>query len=501
MPYSTPDLVDVSWRLTPSRMAHTLTPDRFQRWGYVEVLSHAFADAVTGTHPRQIWELPPQHGKSTVASQWGPVWALDWWPHLRIILSSYAAELAERNGRIVRNTLTEHANLLRARLADDSQAAHRWNTPEGGGLLATGVGGVATGFSADLEVIDDPFKNWQEAHSATVREAVWNWWLTVMRPRLGPTGAVIVVQTRWHEDDLAGRLKAQDASGDGDDWYVIRLPALAEPGDLLGRPDGAALCPARYDEQHLDRTRRVLGSYLFNGLYQQNPAPPEGDLLKRHWWCWWAPEGDPAVGRTVPTPAGPSRNPIRVLPDLDRVAVSWDMTWNKPSTTADWVCGQVWGAAGADRFLLDQIHGRFTFTETLTQVRVLAERWPHAAVHLVEATANGPDVIRELRHTVPGLKPVTPKGSKTVRVVAVSGHAEAGNVYLPLRSSFASGFVEEAAGFPTGSHDDRVDAFSQALNHFARNAAAVTSRQRLAAAGMPTRLPPPPRTGRAWSIR
>lgn len=503
MPYSTADLEQAAWRLTPSRLAARLTAGRYQRWGYIERLSHLYADALAGVHPRQIWMLPPQHGKSEIASRWGPVWALDWWPHLRVILASYAAELAEGNGRMVRNTLVEHSGILRARLTEDSKAAHRWNTPEGGGLLATGVGGIATGFPGDLVVVDDPFKNWQEAHSAVVREAVWNWWLTVIRTRLGPNAAVIVVQTRWHEDDLAGRLEAQDQAGEGDGWLTVRLPALAQADDPLGRPPGAALCPARYDTPYLEQTRTVLGSYLFGALYQQSPSPPEGGLLKRHWWQWWAPPGDPAVGLIVPTPAGvPPSQPVRGLPPLDRVVASWDMTWGRISDSADMVVGQVWGASQTDRFLLDQTGPhRMTFPETLVAVRELASRWPQASQHLVEATGNGPDVIRELRHVVAGLTPVTPKGSKEVRVHAVSGTVESGQVYLPLRSSWTAGLVDEAAAFPTGAHDDQVDAFSQALNRLASGGPTSTNAAELAKARLPLRLPPRQPQGRAWSVR
>jgi predicted phage terminase large subunit-like protein len=393
---------------------------------------------------------------SLLTSHWFPVWYLSLFPDRRVISASYEADFAASWGRKVRNTVAQHSTALKLEVAEDSAAANRWETRQGGGMMTAGVGGPLTGKGANLLLVDDPIKNAEEAASQTLRDKIWNWWTSTAYTRLEPDGIAVVVQTRWHEDDLVGRLLRESEHG-GEPWDVLCLPAFAEDGDMLDRAADEPLWPERFDTAALERIRTAVGSYVWNALYQQRPAPAEGGMFKRNWWRFW-----------------------RVLPErFDEVIQSWDFAF-KETRTSDFVVGQVWGRKGADKFLLDQVRARTDFTGSIAAVRLLSSRWPKAAAKLVEGKANGPAVIAALKKEISGLIEVEPQGSKESRAAAVTPQVEAGNVYLPERElhPWVSDFIEEHASFPNGAHDDQVDACSQALARLGLMATAQFTQKR-----------------------
>jgi len=395
---------------------------------------------------RLLVSFPPRHGKSHLISRWTPPWFLGNWPNKNVILATHTAEFAEEWGRGDRDILDEFGDRIGISLKGDSKAANRWNTTQGGGMVATGVGGVLVGRGAHLLLVDDPIKDDEQATSVVMRNKIWNWWRGTAYNRLEPGAAVIVVMTRWHEDDLVGRLLKDQLAG-GEQWRYIRLPALCEqPADpveqRLGRALGDPLWPARFDKDALLRIKRGSGSYFWNALYQQRPAPLEGGIFNRKWWKWY------------------SVRPAK----FDEIIQSWDMAF-KESEDSSFVVGQVWGKIGANKYLLDQIRARMEFTTTLQAVRNLSAKWPEARLKLVEDKANGPAVISTLRSQIAGLVAVKPQGSKEARAQAVSPQVEAGNVFLPAPeiAPWISDYVEELSGFPNALNDDQVDATSQAL--------------------------------------
>ena len=252
-----------------------------------------------------------------------------------------------------------------------------------------------------------------------------------------------MIQTRWHQDDLAGRLLEAARAGEGDQWRVVNFPAIAEH-DEPHRKAGEALHPERYPLEQLRAIRAAIGSRDWEALYQQRPTPDGGAIFRAEWLRFWLPKDLPET--------------------FDRMCISWDMTF-KDGDDSDYVVGQVWGRKGADFFLLDQIRGRMGFTATLAAFRTLAERWPQAQRKLVEDKANGPAVIDSLRHAVTGIIPVEPDGSKIARAHAVTTFFEAGNVRLPNPSvcGWVADYVAELTTFPAAAHDDQVDATTQAL--------------------------------------
>lgn len=436
----------------PAQFAAELSRGRWQHAPHLDLLSKAIADTIANSGAL-IVSMPPRHGKSQLTSRNVPAWYLDRWPDRRVVLASYAATFAATWGRAVRNLVTEHQDQLDVRLAADSQSKSDWATTAGGGMLTVGVGGPITGRGADLLLVDDPVKNAAEAYSPTIRDTVWDWWTTTARTRLEPGGAMIVVMTRWHHDDLAGRLLAGMDDEHGDRWRELNLPAIAGVNDPLRRNEGQALWPVRYDVVDLDKIRHAVGPAAWQSLYQGTPTTDEGGIFPRSKWGWydaprWTVDQHGACWRL----------------GLGPVWQSWDMAF-KGNEDSDFVVGQVWTADGADRFLLDQVRGRWTFTETCDQVLKLSGRWPEATAKLVEDKANGTAVIDALNRTVGGMIPVEPQGSKLARAHAVSPLVHAGNVRLPdpHLAPWVNDLIEEAALFPAGANDDQVDATSQAL--------------------------------------
>lgn len=398
-----------------------------------------------GERDRLIITMPPRHGKSMMTTESFPVWYLGNNPDKRVMEVSYSDSLSRLFGDKCRRKVEEFGYLWGIGIDHRRGDKSDWGIDgRYGGMTSSGVGGSITGKGADLLIIDDPVKNRMEADSQTYRNRVWSEWQSTLSTRLHPGAAVVVVLTRWHEDDLAGRLLKDEP----DRWELFNLPAIAEEGDPLGRTPGEALWPDRYDEAELARIKTTVGSRDWEALYQGRPSPASGSILLREWW------------REYPlSPKEQERN-------MERVILSWDCTF-KDSNGTDFVVGQVWGKRGADFFLLDQVRARMDFPATIKAVRALAAKWPRAVAKLVEDKANGPAVISTLKRDVPGLIPVEPEGGKVVRANAVSPYIEAGNVFLPApcNASWVNDFIEECAAFPSGAHDDQVDAMTQALQY------------------------------------
>jgi predicted phage terminase large subunit-like protein len=395
-----------------------------------------------GEIDRLMITMPPRHGKSELASVRFPAWFLGRNPDKRVIGTAYSAKLAETFGRKVRDLMDDEKTRLvfdSAKLRDSSKAADRWDIVSGGGYIASGVGGAITGMGGDLILIDDPIKNQEEADSQTYRSKVWDWYQSTLYTRLEKSGAIVLTLTRWHEDDLAGRLIADMENG-GERWHILNLPAVAEttePERRIGDP----LWAEKYDRRSLERIKTAVGTRVWNALYQQRPAPSEGAIFKKSWFRFY------------------DQLPVAA----DRFIQSWDMTFSD-SKNSDYVVGQVWAVCGADRYLVDQVRERMDFVRTVDAVRNMSAKYPMAKRKLIEDKANGPAVISMLKSEIQGIVPVSPGGSKVSRAHAVSPIIEGGNVYLPRGKRFSDELIEECAIFPNGRNDDMVDAMTQALS-------------------------------------
>ena len=445
-----------TWQ-TPGELAKAVTPDTIQTPA-LDLIDAALVEVFDQPDGRLIITMPPQEGKSTRVAKHFPVWALTQNKNLRIVTASYGQNLANRNGRAIRNAINTHPELGLS-IAPDNGSVSEW-TLDGfeGGVLSVGIGAGVTGRPADMLIIDDPVKDRKEADSETYRENVWDWWTDSASTRLAPGAPVIVILTRWHEEDLAGKLLAAE---DGHLWRVINIPAEAdhrpESGetDALGREPGEFMISARGRTLRQWAAIKVRsGARTWASLYQGRPAPASGDILKREWW------------QRYDQPLHLVRDDgSRYVTHYDDLIMSWDLTF-KDTNASDYVVGQVWMRRGADAYLLDQVRDRMDFPETCRQFKAFAARWPQAILKIVEDKANGPAVIAQLKRTVPGIVPEEPQGSKPARAAAVAPLVEAGNVHLPSAelAAWADELIDEAAAFPNGKNDDQVDALSQGLN-------------------------------------
>lgn len=448
---------------TPGELAQALDPQTVQT-SALDLIDSELVDVAEGRSRRLMIAMSPQEGKSVRTSRRFPTWMLCRNPDLRIAIVSYAHNVARRWGRAIRDDIATHGEALGLAVNPNSSAAHEWELlGRQGGVYTVGITGSLTSRAVDLLIIDDPYKNGEQADSVAWRETVQDFWTEVAIPRLGPGAAVVIIQTRWRHDDLSGWLQAQD---DGDHWRVINIAAQADHDpnkgetDPLGREPGEYMVSARgRTQEQWEERKREVGSRTWNALFQGRPSPAEGNIFQREWW------------QTYEHPQWVERSDgSRLVHSFDEVLTSWDMTF-KATEGTDYVCGQVWARRGAHAYLLDQVHRRMTFVETCQAVRMLAARWPQSAAKLVEDKANGTAVINFLSRTVAGLIPVEPDGSKVARAAAVSPFVEAGNVFLPAPeiAPWVDDLIEESAGFPAAAHDDRVDAMSQALNRLLLN--------------------------------
>lgn len=447
----------------------------YQAYPHLRLLVEKLEAVERGEITRLIIWMPPQHGKSHTATESFPDWYLGKHPDKRVAISSYAAELAEGFGRKNRDDMVEFGEeLWGVQVATGSKAAARWDIAgRRGGMVAVGVGGALTGRGANLLVIDDPFKDWAEAQSPAARAKVWDWYRSVARTRVRKGGAIVIIQTRWHDADLSGRLVSEMQAGTGEQWDILHIPCEAEEHDPLGRAPGQPLCPELgFDAEWMAATKMAVGAYVWAALYQGRPTPLEGGIWKRHWWRYWKPQGVKLPPITVRLPSGETTLvEAEELPDaFDLMLQSWDMTF-KDTRGSDYVAGGVWGALGARRYLLDLVNERMEFTRSCQAVRDMRMKWPLAYAILIEDKANGPAVISTLRDEVGGIIPVEPQGGKQARAHAVSPFVQAGNVYLPhpLIAAWVEMFLLQASSFPNAPNDDMVDQASQALIYMAQN--------------------------------
>lgn len=449
------ELVRARWP-APAALARELDPGT-KNPPHLAAIDAALVDVAEGRCERLMILMPPQEGKSERTSHYGALWFLLQNPDLRIAIASYEQETARRWGQVIRNDLMTFE--LPIRLQEDSRAAARWNVQgRRGGVYCVGIGGALTGRPVDLLLIDDPVKDRQQADSEAYREAAWNWWTDVARTRLAPNAPAILIMTRWHEDDLGGRILASEG---GSEWRVLRIPAQADhdpvkgESDPIGREVGEFLPSAReWPPGRWEAVRRDVGLRSWNALYQANPSPLEGSIWLRAWWRRY----DQPIWQDQPD--GTKLVPGRGVELLQ----SWDMAF-KDTKTSDFVVGQVWAKIDGHAYLVDQIRARMDFVGTLAAVNRLTARWPQARTKLIEDKANGPAVIAALKSTGYGLIPVEPDGGKEARASAVSPVIEGGNVWVPATqlSHIGDDLIEESAAFPNATHDDQVDAASQAL--------------------------------------
>jgi len=427
---------------------------------FLSFVKHVWPDFVEGKHHKRIADkfnklasgeikrliinMPPRHTKSEFGSYLLPAWMVGKNPKLKIIQSTNTTELSVRFGRKAKALIDspEYQKVFKTKLREDSQAAGKWETAQGGEYYAAGVGSAITGRGADLLIIDDPHSE-QDAMNAQALERTYEWYTSGPRQRLQPGGSIIVIMTRWNEKDLTGRLLNAQKEVKADQWHVVEFPAIM--------PSGQPVWPEYWKLEDLESVKASIPLSKWNAQYMQNPTSEEGALIKREWWRPWEHEE---------------------LPPLEHVIQSYDTAFMKKQT-ADFSAITTWGVFRPSEddppnlILVDAVKARYEFPE-LRRVALEQYGYWNPETVIIESKASGLPLTYELRKMgIPVINFTPSKGNdKHTRVNAVSPMFESGLIWAPKEMEFAQEVIEECAAFPYGDHDDLVDSMTQALMRF-----------------------------------
>lgn len=441
-------------RLTPATLAHYRTKGKWIAAPHLLHMASIIAHELIQGDARIIIEVPPRHGKSELLSINTPIWFLDLFPWAHVILTTYASDLSVEFGRRVRDAFLENENgVLRTRVRDDAQKMSLFMTEEGGGMRSVGIGGPITGKGAHLLLVDDYIKNWEEASSPKTLDDIFNWFITTAYTRLEPGGSCVILATRWVIDDLIGRLIEADKKKF---WTVVRMPALAEENDILGRKVGQALWPKRYSTETLLGIQDILGEFMFSALYQQAPRTVQdskADVSKIKY--------------------------ITELPNGNyRWCRSWDLAATEKTTTnkADWTVGTLLGTnsvpkvIAGETILANVVRGQWNPDRVEEVIRATAEAdGPNIPVIIEqEPGSSGKSWAMHLANNVlMGFNVVIkPSGgaNKWIRAqpyVAAVTNGKVSYVTAPWNDPCKN----ELRDFPNGKFDDTVDSASLGFSH------------------------------------
>ena len=438
-----------AWLTFPDTFAAKASAGKWKRYKHLKYISSKLSPAIMQGGARYIVTMPPRHGKSELISNWLPTWYLYHHPEQKIILASYAAEFASRWGGVVRQNLTENP-LIQMELSKTTKSKKQFQTLEGGQMICAGMGGPITGQGANLLIIDDPLKNYQDAMSPLTRERHKDWFQTVALTRLEPGGSVIILQTRWHQDDLSGWLlnnKEEDKNYKTSKYTLINIPAFCEfpETDPLGRALGEACCPERYTVADLEQIKRDQGELKFAAMYQQRPTALEGNVILKDWLRFY---------NSLPT-------------DLEEHAIFADLSYKEGPAT-DFTVVECWGRKGTAIYLIDQIRARMGFPAQIAAIKEMVRRYPKALMKQIEEHANGAAVLDVLKTQIMGLCAVKPKTGKEARLASISPIYQGGNVNYPNPDyhSWVQNNIAEILTFPNAQFDDTVDVACYAVSHF-----------------------------------
>jgi predicted phage terminase large subunit-like protein len=409
-----------------------------------KIIAKKINDMAEGKLKRLIVNMPPRHTKSEFASSLLPAWMIGRNPKLKIIMTTHTGELAVRFGRKAKHLIDseEYQRFFKTRLQEDSKAAGRWETAQGGEYFAAGVGGAITGRGADLLIIDDPHSE-QDALNLSALEKAYEWYTSGPRQRLQPGGKIICVMTRWNVKDLTGMLMQAQKEAKADQWELVEFPAIM--------PSGKPVWPEYWELGELETVKASLSLGKWNAQWMQNPTSEEGAIIKREWWKKWDKDR---------------------MPKLEHIIQSYDTAFMKKET-ADYSAITTWGIFREDEdkppnlILVDATKGRYEFPELRRKALESYKYWEPETV-LIEAKASGLPLTYELRNMgIPVVNYTPSKGNdKHTRVNSVAPLFESGIIWAPTHKEFAQEVIEECAAFPYGDHDDLVDSMTQAVMRF-----------------------------------
>ncbi|MCM3294114.1 phage terminase large subunit [Paenibacillus sp. MER 180] len=430
---------------------------------HLDVLDDALMKVSSGEMKRLIVTMPPRHGKSERVSKKFPSWHVGRNPNDEIIVASYSLDLSRGFSRIARDTLSSHEEVFGVQIDPKNQSSESW-TIDGcrGGVNAAGVGGAITGKGARIAIIDDPVKNAEEANSEVIRAKIWDWYTSTLYTRLTPDGRIIVVMTRWHEDDLVGRLLKKEAeeikagTHEGEKWTVINFPAIAEDNDYLGRKVGEPLWPEYgFDLRRMMQIKSDVGSYVFNALYQQRPSAAKGTIFKREHFNYYREE---IIHKAQYFVLGNGKRYAK----QDCWCFQTVDTANSVKTINDYfVVTTIWVTPEHDLLVDDVFRTHIEGPEQKKLLKQMEQRY-RVKFQAIEDKTFGTNLIQECKRDGMTILPVKVDKDKVTRALPMAARYEVGKVFHREGTLWLDEFEAELMSFPRGSHDDQVDTLSMA---------------------------------------
>ena len=422
---------------------------RWKRAKHLDLLCDYLEQVEAGQMDRLIITMPPRHGKSMTVTESFPSWFIGRNPERRVIEVSYGAELARKFGLNNRRKIDEFGiEIFDVKVSHENASATNWGIENHlGGMISSGIGGSITGQGADLLVIDDPIKNRKEAESQTYRDNIWAEWQDTLSSRLHPGGRVVIIMTRWHEDDLVGRLLAQS-----DDWTLINLPALAEENDVIGREEGQSLWPEHgFNEKWCVKKKRSVGIRTWVSLFQGHPRPSDGNLFRMSMFRRFTISG----------------NCYKVADKIYDKSVckifqTCDVAGSKKSSADYFVLGTFALCPNGELLLLEIFRERLEGPDQPTIIQRKFDEYRPVLIG-VETANMGLTLYQLLRRLGLPVIELKPDTDKYTRAIPAAARYEAGMIYHLENSHWLNDLESELLAFPNGAHDDQVDVISYAV--------------------------------------
>ena len=426
-------------RLSPAGFAQYASGGEWQLAKHLTYLNSLLMQMAQRRIRRLMVSMPPRHGKSELLSKYLPTWVTGALRQ-KVIFTAYSADFASEFGVYARDLMTEHGpKVFDTKVRSTMSYASHWETESGGVMYTVGAGGAITGRGCDWLIIDDPVKNDEEANSAAMRAKTLSWFRSTARTRLEPNAVIIIVMTRWHDEDLIGSLLRSNP----DQWTVVRFPAIAEGPDILGRQAGDPLWPERWPMSEYLALRNEMEPHEWESLYQQNPVILGGNKVKTDWWQYYQ--------HTAP-------------PKFDRTYIVWDAA-TSAKESSDYSVAAVISAGPDGLYWREVIRRRVEFPELVKWAHSLNAKYPRA-LNVVEDASAGRALIQVLREeTKYPVVPQTVHTDKLTRLNNVMHYIEGGKCHLPEGAPWLRDFLDEHNRFPATTYKDQVDTTSLALKY------------------------------------
>lgn len=451
---------DIIARISPAHFAYYSSDGRWQPAQHLLYLNKKLIEVAIGKSKRLIVNMPPRHGKSELISKYFPAWYLSLFPENRIILTSYEYSFASSWGRKTRDLIRQNNDISQVEIHPDNSAIDNFSLLNGGGMSCAGAGGPITGKGCDLLIIDDPIKNDAEAQSITYRNKLEEWFYSTAYTRLEPDGSIVLIMTRWHEDDLCGRILEKNT----EKWEVIKLPAFSGTNCPLNRKKGEPLWKERFSWQSLNNIKNSIGSYWFSALYQQEPSPSGSGIFNGRYFKYFDENNDFFLLRNLELKSIPKSN-CRIYVTVD-LAVSI-------SEKSDYTCAAVFAITNEnDILLLDIIRKRIEGADHVGFIQLIYEKYRPLLIG-IEAVQYQISLVQTLLNKGLPVKRLRADKDKLSRALPIAAKIEGGKVYFRRNAYWLNEFEKEILSFPNSQHDDQTDSFSYIVQLISDNSSVL----------------------------